>query len=128
MNSEQDKPTKGSLNIKVDNALLQTTIQYGGEIRHFKARPNSPSWLVMLAGRAVFIDVAEYTLPPRRGRFVEYERLDRTHSIPIVVIDDPEDARYFVEIMALWGDEDYERVLKSYSFKRYYDQRFEILE
>ena len=101
---------------RVSAALRYHVISYRGEIRkvQWQGRVGAPDWLVMLCGGALFV--------PRHSQMVEFRRIYRESGIPVLVIDQAEDAIGIIDALLSRAEgnlEAYHRLIEEYSFERF---------
>lgn len=103
-------------------ALRQAVIARDGEIRKvsWEGRIGAPDYLVMMDGRAVFIETKAPGGRPRASQMLEFERIDATGSIPVLVVDDASECDNIAETLACGDDNDFQWLVNKYSFYRYY--------
>ena len=109
---------------RVSAALRQCVINAGGEIRkvQWQGRVGAPDWLVMLYGGAVFVETKAPEEVPRRSQIVEFCRIYRASSIPVLVLDSAARANDIVRILTARAIGDYAAYTQGcieYSFERY---------
>lgn len=113
---------------RVSAALRQAVINCGGEIRkvQWQGRVGAPDWLVMLCGRALFVEAKAPGGVPRRSQMVEFSRISRASGIPVLVIDRAEDAIGVINALLSMAEgnlEDYRRLVDEYSFERFLEAK-----
>ena len=108
---------------RVAAALRQCVINAGGEIRKVEwgGRVGAPDWMVMMHGRAVFIETKAPGARPRKSQLVEFGRIERASCIPVLVIDLPQDCATFVHIFDTGTERDIMRACDAYTYRRYND-------
>ena len=106
---------------RVAAALRQCVINACGEIRKVEwgGRVGAPDWLVMLHGRAVFIETKAPGARPRKSQIVEFGRIERASGIPVLVIDLPQDCATFVHIFDTGTKRDIMNACEAYTYRRY---------
>ena len=113
---------------RVSAALRQAVINCGGEIRkvQWQGRVGAPDWLVMLCGRALFVEAKAPGEVPRRSQMVEFIRISRASGIPVLVIDRAEDAIDIIDALLYRSEgnrEAYIRLCEKYSFERFLEAK-----
>lgn len=112
----------------VSAALRYYVISYCGEIRkvQWQGRVGAPDWLVMLGGGALFVETKAHGDVPRHSQMVEFRRIYREGGIPVLVIDQAEDAIDIIDALLLRAEgnlEAYHRLIEKYSFERFLEAK-----
>ena len=112
---------------RVSAALRQSVINAGGEIRkvQWQGRVGAPDWLVMMRGRAVFIETKAPGEMPRKSQLIEFSRIERASGIPVLVIDHPQDCASFVSAFATETARYIRVSCDVYTFRRYNSALFD---
>lgn len=113
---------------RVSAALRYSVISYRGEIRkvQWQGRAGAPDWLVMLGGGALFVETKAPGDVPRRSQMVEFSRIYRESGIPVLVIDQADDAIGIIDALLSRAEgnlEAYHRLIEEYSFERFLEAK-----
>ena len=106
---------------RVAAALRQCVIHAGGEVRKVEwgGRGNAPEWMVMLHGRAVFVETKAPGAKLRKSKLVEFERIERASGIPVLVIDLPQNCASFIHVFDAGCERDIMRACEMYTYRKY---------
>lgn len=107
---------------RVAAALRQAVIENGGEIRkvNWEGRLGAPDYLVMLNGRALFIETKAPGGKPRASQLLEFDRITETDTLPVIVVDDASSCSSLVRIIEDGTEDEYEKMLARYTYRRFY--------
>lgn len=100
----------------VSSALCRFVEMAGGEIRkcHWEQRLGAPDYLILLCGRAFFVETKAAGQKPRPSQMHEFAILAKT--LPVLVIDSPADARFVVQAVVENATDD---IFSRLSYKRF---------